>query len=262
MKTQFSPHMLSRVALALVAFGLGAQAQAQISSINSAVVTPRFFNDMTSATGTYINNYPTAITLGESGAWRATSGGLDRDLWQFSNNNGSSAYTFGANDHFTATITLNVSGTTAVDNEAGFIIPNANSTFGGGDLQFLADPNSGFLGMFGGTGFWNSGLTYTAGSTVTLGMTYFFDAAKSQNAFQFWVNNGSGNIFSPVQDWSGSLAGDTVGGYYQIGNSGSAPGSSGQAVFGNLSIAPVPEPSVLALLALGFLPLLRHRRVA
>lgn len=224
-------------------------AWAQISSINSATVTPRVFNDFPGATGNYVNNYPTSITLGESGAFRTTSGGLDRDIWQFSNN-GTSAYTLGANDFFSASMTLTLSGTTAFDNEAGFIIPNGNGTLPGGDLQFIANASGGFLGMFGGTGFWNSGVTYTAGSTVTLGMTYFYDSANSQDAMQFWVNAGSGNIYSPVQDWTGNLAGDTIGGYYQIGNGGTSPGASGQAVFGSIGIAPVPEPSILALLGL------------
>lgn len=232
-------------------------AWAQISSINSAVVTPRVFNDFPGATGNYVNNYPGSITIGETGAGRATSGGLDRDTWQFSNN-GTTAYTLGANDFFSASMTLAVSGTTAVDNEAGFIIPNVNGTFGGGDLQFIADPQSGFLGMFGGTGFWNSGVTYTAGTTVTMGMTYFFDSANSQDAMQFWVNAGSGNIYSPIQDWTGNLAGDTFGGYYQIGNGGTSPGASGQAVFGNIGFSAVPEPSVLALLGLA-IPLLARR---
>jgi hypothetical protein len=236
-------------------------AWAQISSINSAVITPRVYNDFPGAVGTYNNNYPTSILIGETGAGRATANGLDRDIWQFSNN-GTTAYTLGANDFFTASMTVNVSGDTTVINEGGFIIPNVNGSFGGGDLQFLADAHGGFLGMFGGTGFWNSGITYTAGSTVTLGMRYFFDSANSSDAMQFWVNAGSGNVYSPVQDWTGNLAGDTFGSYYQIGNGGTSPGASGQAVYGNIVVA-VPEPSLLSLLGLGIAPLIwRLRRRA
>jgi len=233
---------------------------AQISSINSAVLDTRVFNNFPSATGTYLNNYPSSITLGESGAYSSTSGGLDRDEWQFSNN-GSSAYTLGASDYFSVSMNVTVTGTTAVDNEGGYIIPNANGLFPGGDLQFLADPNSGFLGMFGGTGFWNSGITYTAGLSVTMGMEYFYDAANSENAFQFWVNAGSGNVYSPVQDWSGgNVAGDVLGAYYQIGNGGTSPGASGQAVYSNIQLTSIPEPSTLALLGLGLLPLSRYLR--
>src|SRR5690348_9652424 len=83
----------------LIALGLTATmgASAQISSINSGVITPRVFNDMTVATGNYVNSYPGSITMGESGAWRATAGGLDRDYWAFSAN-GTSPYVLGAGD--------------------------------------------------------------------------------------------------------------------------------------------------------------------
>jgi len=235
---------------------------AQISSINSAVITPRVFNDYPGATGTYLNNYPTSITLGESGEFNTGSSGFaNRDEWFFSNNGGSSAYALGAFDFFTVSMTLNVTGATTVDNEAGFLIPNPPGGLPGGDLQFIADPNSGFLGMFGGSGFWNSGLTYTAGETVTLGMQYFYDSPNSVNAFQFWVNAGSGNIYSPVQDLpSGdTLAGGNLGAYFQLQgvDNSAGPGTSGQAVFGNITI---PEPSTIAFLGLGFAPLLLRRR--
>jgi hypothetical protein len=233
---------------------------AQISTINSGVLDTRVYNDFPSATGNYVNNYPTSITFGESGVYRTASGGLNRDEWQFSNN-GTSAYTLGASDYFSVSMDVTVSGSTSVDNEGGYLIPNANGLFGGGDLQFLADPQSGFLGMFGGTGYWNSGITYTAGTTVTMGIDYFYDAANSENAFKFWVNDGSGNVYSPVQDWSGgNLAGDELGSYYQIGNGGTSPGATGEAVFSDIVITTIPEPSALALLALGCLPLARYLR--
>ena len=236
-------------------------AYAQISSINSAVITPRVFNDYPGATGTYLNNYAGSITLGEAGEYNTgASGFANRDEWFFSNNS-STAYTLGAFDFFTASMTVNVTGATTVDNEAGFLIPNPPGGLPGGDLQFIADPNSGFLGMFGGSGYWNSGLTYTAGETVTLGMQYFYDSANSVNAFQFWVNAGSGNIYSPVQDLpSGdNLAGGNLGAYFQLQgvNNSTGPGTSGQAIFGNISISNVPEPSALALLGLGALPMMR-----
>lgn len=259
-----STHRNTRVRiLTALCLAVASGAWAQISTINSAVIVPRVFNDIPGANGTYINNYSSSITLGESNVWTtSTTAFADRDEWFFSAN-GTSPYTFNANDFFVATMTLNVSGTTAKDNEAGFIIPNANGSFPGSDLQFIADAQSGFLGMFGGTGFWNSGISYVAGTTVTLKMIYFFDAANSSDAFQFYVTDGSSTVGSPVEDWAGNLAGDNVGGYYQIQTGGTnAPGVSGQAIFGNISIA-APEPSLLPLLALGLAPLvclLRRRR--
>lgn len=263
-------HRNSRVWI-LVALGLAAAsaARAQISSINSAVITPRVYNDIPTAVGTYINNYPSTIALVETNVWTTTPGAYaDRDVWNFSNN-GTSPYVLGANDFFSVSMTLNVSGSTTVDNEAGFIIQNLNGNFPGGDMQFIADPNSHFLGFFGGPGFWNSGISYTAGTTVTLGMMYFFDAANNADAMQFWVNAGSGNIYSPIEDdinngTPENLAGDTFGGYYQIQTGGTnAPGSMGSGVFQNIQFGTVPEPSVLALVGLGILPLVwRLRRRA
>ena len=73
-----------------------------------------------------------------------------------------------------------------------------------------------------------------AGTTVTLTMKYFYDAPNSEYAMQFFVQDGAVSTNSPVEDWSGNLSGDIVGGYYQIGNGNTAPGASGQAVFGNI----------------------------
>ena len=152
----------------------GAYAQFGTPPINSAVITPRVFNDYPSATGTYLNSYPGSITLGESGEFNTGSSGFaNKDLWAFSND-GSSAYTLGAGDtSFTISANLTVAGATTVDNEAGWIIPNANGSLPGGDMQFIADPNSGFLGFFGGPGFFNSGFTYTAGTTVNMQIVYY-----------------------------------------------------------------------------------------
>jgi hypothetical protein len=235
-------------------------AYAQISSINSAVITPRVFNDMPTAVGNYVNLYPGSITMGESGATRVASGGLDRDYWAYSSD-GVNPYILGAGDlSFTISATLNVTGTTAVDNEAGWIIPNGmtaaygqgNGSLPGGDLQFLADPQSGFLGFFGGPGFWNSGLTYTAGTSVRMTLTYYQTGSTGNMVMS--VNAGGPTVTSPLQSWSGNLAGDILGAYYQIGNGGGNP-ASGQAVWSNITISSVPEPSTFALLGMGIVAL-------
>jgi len=249
----------------LIGLAATSGAYAQISSINSAVITSRVFNDMPGAVGTYNNSYPGSITIGETGSYKTNSGGLDRDYWAFSHD-GSHPYILGAGDTaFTMAATLNVTGTTAFDNEAGWIIPNGmtaaygqgNGSFPGGDMQFLADPQSGFLGFFGGPGFWNSGLTYTAGTSVRMTVSYW--QTGSTGNMQFFVSTGGPTVSSPVESWTGNLVGDILGSYYQIGNGNTAPGASGQAVWSNVIIS-VPEPSALALLGLGLLPLARLLR--
>jgi len=251
----------TRVTLAVAGICLAAAgACGQISSVNSAVIVPRVSNDYPGATGTYINDYPASMTLGESGEY-GSSGFANRDEWLFSNN-GSTPYSLEATDYFTVSMTLTLTGPTTVDNEAGFIIPNANGEFPDSDLQFDADTDGGFLGSSGGNGSWNSRLTYTPGALVTMGMKYFYDSANSANAIQFWVNAGGGNLYSPVEDLQigETLAGDSLGAYYQLQGTTSSPGSSGQAVFGDISISQTPEPSTLALLVLGVLPLARLLR--
>lgn len=235
-------------------------AYAQIGSINSAVITSRVFNDYPGATGTYLNNYPTSVTLGEAGEF-GSSGFANKDMWQFSND-GTSAYTIGVGDTaFTISATLTLGPDTGtLDNEAGWWIPNANGGFPGGDMQFIAKASQDhFLGFFGGPGFWNSGIAYTAGTPVTMTMVY--QQTGPNSSMQFLVDAGSGTVFSPIQTWTGNLVGDTLNAYFQLQGDTTAPGTSAQAVWSGISISPtavfVPEPSTLALLGLGLLPLAR-----
>lgn len=242
-------------------------AYAQISTINSAVITPRVFNDYPTATGTYINSYPGSVSLGEAGEFNTGSTGFaNKDIWQFSSN-GSTPYTILPGDTaFTVSATLTLGPDTAtLDNEAGWFIGNANGGFPGGDMQFIAKASQDhFLGFFGGPGFWNSGISYVAGTPVT--MTMIYQQTGPTSSMQFLVNAGSGTVYSPIQSWSGNLAGDNLTAYFQLQgvNSSSGPGTSATAVWNNISISPtasfVPEPGTLALLGLGLLPLARLLR--
>src|ERR1700709_792156 len=89
---------------------------AQISSINSAFINPGAFNDISGATRIDVNSYPGSIFLAEGNVSKPTSGGLNLDVWSFSNNGGASAYAFQNNDYFNASfnLTLTGSGTSSV----------------------------------------------------------------------------------------------------------------------------------------------------
>jgi hypothetical protein len=129
-----------------LAFASGAYAD--VSSINSAIVFPTW-NDVPGATRTYVNTFVNPniglISLNESGVSSAT-GYANRDEWAFSNN-GLTAYQFGNNDYFTASMTLTVSGNdTSIDNEGGFMLHSTSV----GDIQLIGNSPGAFLGQFGG----------------------------------------------------------------------------------------------------------------
>jgi hypothetical protein len=238
---------------------------AQVGSINSAVIQSRVFNDIPGATFTGINNYPAGISLTESGVSAAT-GFANRDQWRFSNN-GATPYSFQHNDYFTASMTLNLTGSPITPRkEAGFLFSTASN----GDIQFVVNTDGHEVVQFGGISFYSfsdtshaSHVSYNSGDNITLAMSYFLDGS-GKNALQFFANG----IASPVFEFGPSVGsgaldigdGSTLGGYFQIVNDPNNPSNSGNALFSNISIAAVPEPSSLALAGLGALTFLIRRK--
>ena len=248
----------------LIGLGLMANhtAFAQVSSINSAIIQQRVFNDVPGAIFTGVNNYPTLISLSEQGVSSPT-GFANRDLWRFSNN-GTTAYQFQHDDHFRTSFTLNLTANSASPRrEAGFLFSTASE----GDIQFIVNTDGHEVVQFGGISFYsfnaNNGITYNSGDNITLGMSYFVDG-NGKNALQFSANG----VNSPVFEFGPSVGsgaldigdGSTLGGYFQIVNDPANAANGGVATFRTISITAVPEPSAFALLSLGILPLLFRRR--
>ena len=71
--------------ITVVSMAVGCAAYAQVNTINSAKVTPRFFNDIPGAVLTTVNNYPSLISFSEVGVSAAT-GFANRDIWQTAQN--------------------------------------------------------------------------------------------------------------------------------------------------------------------------------
>ncbi len=244
----------------LVSMAVGWAAYAQVSTINSAIIQSRVFNDVPGATFTGVNNYPSLISLSEVGVSAAT-GFANRDVWRFSND-GTTAYQFAPNDYFHVSFDLTLTGSPITPRkEAGLLF----STGSNGDIQFIVNTDGHEVVQFGGISFYsfsgNSLVSYNSGDKITLGMSYFLDG-NGKNALQFYANSFASPVFEfgPTVG-SGALdigTGSTLGGYFQIVNDPNNPSNSGSAVFGNISI--VPEPAAFALLGLGTLALLFRRR--
>ncbi len=258
-------------------------AYAQVGSINSAIIVPRVFNDDSTATFTPNNSYPGSITFNESSVDQNAPGTFaNRDVWRFSNNGGVSAYQFQNGDYFNASMTVTLTGNNPnlKDLEAGWLFSNPGGTWGG-DLQSILIGNNGAVVQFGGPSYYpfspaaggypgagGSVPNYTLGATYTMGLNYVVDPNTGFNAFQYSVNgqfaaSSPGNIYFDLgAGVSIGSPGDFLGGYLQVGIDTTNPNHFGQAVFGGISITSVPEPSMLALLGLGLLPLARLRRRA
>jgi hypothetical protein len=261
---------------ALVGLVAATGAYAQVGTINSAVVTSRVFNDIPGATFTSVNGFYTSLT--EAGVSKPTAGGLNRDVWRFSNN-GSTAYQFQSGDYFNASfsLTLTGSGTPGIGLEAGWLFSNPSGSIGG-DLQSLVTAG-GVVVQFGGPSYYpfspaaggfpgagGSVPNYVLGETYTMGLNYVVDPNTGRNAFQYSVNgvfaaSSPGDTYFDlgVGQSIGSV-GDMLGGYFQIANDPANPSNGGTGRFQDITITAVPEPATFALVGLGMLALLYRRR--
>ncbi len=256
MKTMTHNNHFRRCMLACLAAGVATaiDACAQVGTINSATISPRVFNDIPGATlnvGTIYGPYPhpTLISFTEQGVSAAT-GYANRDVWRFSNNGGASAYAFANDDFFNVSMTLTLMGSpTSPRKEAGFLL----STIGG-DGQFIVNTDAHEIVAFGGPlPFYAFPATFFSGNTITLGMSYFLDSNTGLRSIVYSANGVNSPILALSNLEQGIISGSTLGGYFQIVNAPD-PNNSGIAVFQNINIVAIPEPTVLALLGLGMLP--------
>jgi hypothetical protein len=233
-----------------------------LGPMNGAYVDGHAFNDAPSSVGTYNNSYPGSITLSEANVLNPTSSGLERDIWYFSNNGGASPYTFQSGDYFTANFSLTLSGGVAgKDLEGGFLFSNPSGAFGGDD-QIVAvgqGGNAGTVFQGGGPSYYpfspgaggypgkgGSVPNYVNGQTISMTFIYTIDPNTQANAFEYAVNG----------QFAASATGDD---YFDL-SSTSVVGNPGDWLGGYFQLTPTPEPSTLALLGLGALPLARLLR--
>jgi hypothetical protein len=117
----------------------------------------------------------------------------------------------------------------------------------------------------------SQGIHYTKGTTVRVGVVYNPNSLSSSDPATITYNLTMGANFytsgalafdegNPAEGYGswGHLDNARVGGYVQVFIDGSGAGNNLTAQWENIAI--VPEPSVVALLGLGILPLLFRRR--
>jgi hypothetical protein len=259
-------------------------AYAQVSSINSAMIVSNLFSPrIPGSVFSSVNAYNAVISLNEanvSSPGAAPNTFANRDVWYFSNNGGATAYSFQNNDYFNASFNLTLGGgVTGFDLEAGWLFSNPSGSIGG-DLQTVITkggavfqaggpsyyPFSPAAGGYPGAG--GSVPNYTNGQTYAMGLNYVVDPNTGMNAFQYSVNgqfaaSSPGNTYFDLGLGAGPTGspGSTLGGYFQIQTTGDPLNpNSGTAIFSDITITPIPEPSSWVLLSAGILPLLLRRR--
>jgi hypothetical protein len=228
-------------------------ANAQVSTINSAIVAPRIVDsaDLTNAVLTAVTNYPSLISFAATNVSSTNLTGFShiQDLWQFSADNGATAYLFKTNDYFTAYMNVTLTGSpVSPRKEAGFAFQDVSGNING---QYILDTDQGEVVAFGGNlPFYASPLnrTFVSGETITMGVTIFKDSVG--NTAIIYSANG---ISSPVLEFGAngvfSQNGTTpspytLGGYFQIVGQGAGPTNSGSAVFQSIHILTQPTLNI------------------
>ncbi len=226
---------------AVVGLAAANGAFAQISTINSAVYTPRQFNDVPGATLTVVSNYPSFISFEEQNVSKPT-GFANRDSWHFSNDGGVSPYFFSNHDAFTIMMDVTLVGDPiSPRKEAGIVFNNPLNDGG----EFIVNTDGHEFVAFGGfLPFYSFSATHPAfkfnsGETVRMGLTVFKDS-NGKNAIIYFAGTAAACMVSPVLEFNnvelGVIDGTSIGGYIQVVNSPTIATNSGTAVFQNIRI--------------------------
>ena len=242
------------IGLALLAASM---ASAQVNSINSAKLSPREFNDDPLSDLTVSSNYPDSISFSDQSV--DTGNFANRHVWRFSNDLGATAFQFSNDDFFHVSMNVTLTGDPiSPRKEAGFLFDTL-----GGQGQFIVNTDGHEVVAFGGPlPFYAFPATFDSGETIELDMTYFLDSDGKRKII--YSANG---VNSPAQEFTnleqGIINGSTLGGYLQVAIDPGNQDNGGTAVFTDISIAAVPEPSAFVTLGMSLASLgqfLRRRK--
>jgi hypothetical protein len=235
-----------RFAASPILLGLGfaaaTGAYGQVGTINSVVVSPRVYNDVTNAILTVVTNYPSLISFSEKDV-SSTNGYANRDVWHFSSDGGATAYPFQNNDYFQVTMKVTLVGDPATPRkEAGFVFNNPANDGG----EFILDTDAHEVVAFGGfLPFYAFPKFFNSGDTVTMGITYFRDS-NGKNAIIYSANGTNSPPLEFGNTEQGVINNTTIGGYFQIQTTASNPTNSGSARFSDISITPAAQVGIAA----------------
>lgn len=228
-----------------------------VSSINGVTFQLRRFNDDSDSIVTTVNNYPSYIKIQDSKLDGDGTGAewANRHAWFFSNDGGATRFQFANHTYFELFADVTVTGDAAggKDHEAGFFFD-----LNGWDGQMMVNTN-GQIAAFGYVLPYYAFLTpYSAGSTVRIGMKYFYDAGDGKNKIKYYAGNESSPALGFGNSEDGIIDGTNIGGYGQFQIAPNVESNFGRAEWGNITI--VPEPASILVLASGLCGLLIRRR--
>lgn len=205
--------MMSRTLGALALAALSATlANAQFSSIK---VIERVWNDNPSSVLTVTNNYPVSVQFAETGL----NNGINRHLWYFSGDGGATEATFNNTDYWHVAMDVKIDPTPSGTprQEAGIYF---NYNGWDGVMMVASDGEVACFGYI--LPFWSVPNGYTAGTTIRIGIRYFYDPVEGKNKFEYYAGNNR-VILTPGNLEQGIINGTKIGAYIQHQGSASNP---------------------------------------
>jgi len=212
---------------------------AQISTVDSVVVTTNALDGLPKSDLTLVDKYPSVISFNVINAGNTNTNGFFamQDYWQFATNGGSGAYLFQSNDTFTITMTVTLTGDPiSPRKEAGFAVNDVAGSIADG--QYILDTDGHEVVAFGFPGIFYATPVdhfYESGEPINMGITVFTDSNGKQ-AIIFMADGFS----SPPEEFSPPLTGYTLGGYFQIQGQDTGTNNVGSATFDDITITALP----------------------
>jgi hypothetical protein len=210
---------------------------AQISTVNSVVLTTNALDGLPKSDLSVVSSYPSNISFVVTNAGNTNAGFFAmQDYWQFATNGGSGAYNFQSNDVFTVTMTVTLTGDPiSPRKEAGFAFNDVAGNING---QYILDTDGHEVVAFGGNlPFYATPVDhfYQSGEPIIMGITIFTDS----NGKQAIIYSADG-FNSPPLEFGTPQTDYTLGGYFQLQGQGTGLTNMGSATFDDISISALP----------------------